>query len=197
MKSCLMCRTDQENVTVVEVAPATWNGFNNFAEVCETCRASRKFKQSARPKKSTTRVAKAAAEEQKPEAAEVPAETPAATIRIMHRRTGAVLHEVPSHTLAQASLGGAVLSGADLQNAALRGADLLRADLRLADLAGADLRGADLRGVNFRGADLRGADLREARLAQADFSHALFDAQTRWPQGYGPAVRQRSGVRAG
>jgi hypothetical protein len=200
-----MCRTDQENVTVVEVAPATWNGFNNFAEVCDTCHESRKFKTSARPKKPGTRVTKASAAAAVVAAAAAaekaltdPPPAPGTTVQITHRRTGVVLHTVLSPTLAHAPLSGAVLSGADLQNATLRGADLLRADLRLADLAGADLRGADLRGVNFRGADLRGTDLREARLAQADFSHVLYDAQTRWPQGYGPtAARQRTGLRAG
>ena len=170
---------------MVQVAPATWNGFNDFADVCAECQVSRKFKTSAKPKKApaggvpasrgTRTVPAAGAKDAQPK-----------SIHITHRRTGAVLQTVESHTLAQASLAEAVLSGADLQYAVLRGADLHQADLRLADLAGADLRGADLRGVNLRGADLRGTDLREARLYRADLNHAIYDARTRWPAGFDP-----------
>lgn len=191
MKSCAMCRTDQEEVNVVVVAPATWNDFNNFAEVCTDCQNSRKFKQAARPKVAAAKKAAQKAAD----AAEVEMENsgvkPVPKIEVRHRRTGVVLHTLEARTLDNATLSGASLSGADLQNASLRGAVLLKADLHLADLSNADLRGADLRGVNFRGADLRGTDLRDTKLIQADLNHVLHDVDTRWPAGYQPVGARR------
>jgi hypothetical protein len=184
VKHCLMCATDKEDVSMVQVAPATWNGFNDFAEVCAECQTTRRFKMWAKSKKPKPTVL---AGTDPNEAVNGKPAQPSA-VRITHRRTGALLHLVDSPTLAQAALSNASLSGADLQHAAMRGADLHRADLHLADLAGADLRGADMRGVNLRGADLRGTDLRDARLYRADLSHVLYDAETRWPAGFEPGV---------
>ncbi len=178
MKNCVMCGTEKEDVSMMQVTPATWNGFNNFAEVCGDCQKTSRFK--AKPKTAKS-IAQAAAD-----AAPVAAGSGKPSTHITHKKTGALLCTVEAHSLAGAQLGEATLSGADLQHAVLRGADLHRADLRLADLREADLRGADLRGVNLRGADLRGTDLREARLYKADLSHALYDTGTRWPADYDP-----------
>jgi uncharacterized protein YjbI with pentapeptide repeats len=184
VKNCSMCGTEKEDVVVVQVAPATWNGFNNFAEVCEACRATKRFKANSTPKRLA-----GTASSGTPNAPDAVV----GALEIVHRRTGAVLSVIESGTLTGAVLTGVVLSGADLRHAVMRDADLHRADLHLADLAGADLRGADLRGVNLRGADLRGVDLRDARMNRADLSHALYDGSTRWPSGFDPRV---SGARA-
>jgi hypothetical protein len=186
MNTCIMCETESSTVVVVRVAPATWNGFHDFATVCGECQTSRRFKlwsRGTRPKAAPKTAAGAAA----PEA--TPAAEPAGqSYQINHRRTGALLHVVAGQTLAGASLRNAALSGADLQRTRLGGADLLRADLHLADLSEADLRGADLRGVNLRGADLRGTDFRDARLQKADIRDAVYNAETHWPQGYDPVA---------
>jgi hypothetical protein len=185
MKICTMCAKEQEEISAVQVVPATWNGFNNFATVCAPCQETRRFKTWA---KTVTAKARASASAAERAATITPSTEPQrpAEVQIAHRQTGALLHTVASHTLAGADLCGAALSSANLQHAGLRGTDLHRADLHLADLAGADLRGADLRAVNFRGADLRGADLREARLNRADLNHSLYDARTQWPSGFDP-----------
>lgn len=186
MKNCAMCGEPREDVSTVQVAPATWNGFHNFADVCATCQESRRFKLLAKavPARAKAKAAAAAAAEianRGPDSG-----TSSSAVQIAHRRTGVVLMNVDSGALAGADLSGAALSGADLQNAALRNANLQKADLHLADLNGADLRGADLRAVNFRGADLRGADLRETRLHRADLNHCLYNDDTRWPAGFDP-----------
>jgi hypothetical protein len=59
---------------------------------------------------------------------------------------------------------------------ALRGRDLRGADLAGAFLVNTDLSDTDLRGVDLTGADLDGACLRDA----------IYDAQTRWPEGFEP-----------
>lgn len=68
---------------------------------------------------------------------------------------------------------------------ALRGVDLRGEDMRGACLVGADLSHSDLRGVDLTGADLENACLRGA----------LYDAQTRWPDGFEP--RRHGAVRVG
>jgi uncharacterized protein YjbI with pentapeptide repeats len=168
MKHCTLCGETRENVSVLPVAPATWNAFNNFAEVCAECVAA--------PLNRTRLKAPAAA---KPVV--VSEETSRHQVTVSHRRTGAVLLVVEGRTLARSTMEGASLNGADLQHADLTGANLLRADLRLADLSGADLRGADLRGATLRGADLRGANLSSAKLNKADLHSARFDQYTGWP----------------
>ena len=185
IKTCMMCGKDSDEIAVLQVVAATWNGFNNFAEVCPPCQESRKFKMWQKALNS------GAAKAARSAALTAVTATPGVPLRsvevlIAHRQTGAVLHTVASGTLNGAQLGAAALSGAALRGVSLRGADLLKADLHLADLAGADLRGADLRAVNFRGADLRGADLREARLSQADLHFSIYDNWTRWPTGFDP-----------
>ena len=105
------------------------------------------------------------------------------------------------------------MRGADLRHAnlgldnlggttSLRGVDLSGADLRDACLEGADLTGAKLVGADLRGVSavchvpgkqtcLYGADLSEARLAGADLKTALYDMETRFPQGFDP---QKAGM---
>lgn len=188
MKRCILCETESEAVDVLQVAPATWNGFHDFASVCTHCQGTRKFKLWTKPAGpiKAKRLAAAAAAAALAEPAPDPSVPAAPSLQIAHRRTGALLHSVASDTLAGASLRSAALAGANLQRAGMQGADLLKADLQLADLKGADLKGADMRGVNLRGADLRGADFREARMQKADINHALYDDATRWPSGFDP-----------
>jgi hypothetical protein len=62
--------------------------------------------------------------------------------------------------------GGLRLRGRDL-----RGEDLVDAFLSYADLSDTDLRGVDLRGADLEGAFLLGA---------------IYDANTRWPEGFDP-----------
>jgi hypothetical protein len=183
MKTCVLCTNPKEDATTIEVLPATWNGFTNYAEVCGECRESRRFKLWARSTATKTRTRAAAAI-----AAQVPVPVLPAEIQIAHRTTGALLHTVEATTLTGVNLRGAALSGADLQHASMRGANLQRVDLHLADLGGADLRESDLRAGNLRGADLRGADLRDTQLRGADLSHCLYDGRTRWPAGFDPAT---------
>lgn len=186
MKTCRMCQTDKEDVVMVAVAPATWNGFNNFAEVCGTCRESRKFKTWSRTGTSRTKAATVAAANADGEGAAPTAAPAGKQTLISHRQTGALLFKHEGGSLAGADLSSQNLASADLRNGELRGANLSQCDLHLADLHGADLRGTDLRAVNFRGADLRGADLREARMHRADLRHSLYDEQTLWPAGFDP-----------
>ena len=189
MKTCGLCGEDREDVSGTPVAPAGWNGFNNFAEVCAECQQSRKFKMWGKTitakAAATARVKLDTGSPTPPSEPGKPAVRPA-EVQIAHRRTGVLLYTVAHGSLVGAKLVGLTLSGADLQHRGMRGADLHRADLRLANLAGADLRGADLREVNLRGADLRGTDLREARLHRADVGLSLYDDGTRWPVGYDP-----------
>lgn len=178
IRTCTLCGNDKEDVPLVSVTPATWNGFNSVAMVCTECQGSRRFmmwaKTGAAKKKAAASVAVV---EEKPA-------TP--TTLISHRRTGALLHTVASGSLTESKLSGMALVGADLQHASMRGADLHKADLRMADLSGADLRGADLRGVNLRGADLRGTDFRNARMHRAEISDAIYDTGTLWPADFDP-----------
>lgn len=130
-------------------------------------------------------------------------------LQIRHRETGLVLHRVNSEVLEGAVLKGLELrcadfsrqrlhhvnfEGTDLTSADLRGADLRGAEMGGAELLGADLTGADLRDVNLRGANLgrailRGASLTGAKLWGADLTGAVYDIQTRWPDGFDPPSR--------
>lgn len=72
-------------------------------------------------------------------------------------------------------------------------ATLERADLRGANLGGANLRGLSLRAASLQGACLGGAELRHADLRGADLTDAgiegaVFDATTRWPEGFDAAA---------
>jgi hypothetical protein len=175
MKLCQLCGQEQEQVSTLAVAPATWNGFNHFASVCAACQASTKNRTRLRPASKGTVVKQDAAA-----AAAAPGST-----TISHRRTGATL-QVVEGPLARAELTGAALNGAHLAGANMPGAILKKADLRLSDLTGADLRGADLRGADLRGADLRSTDLREARLDRANLQSTRCDGMTNWPEGFDP-----------
>src|SRR5688500_3727607 len=170
MKLCMLCGQEKEEVSTLVVPPATWNQFNNFATVCAECAAATKNRTRLRlsPKKGLAQA----------DAPEGP------HITISHRRSGAILKQVPGTTLQNADLSNIALNGADLQHVSLNGANLAKTDLRLADLQGADLRNADLRGTNFRSADLRDADLRGARLDGADLRDARCSGGTQWPDGY-------------
>ncbi|MFT5680934.1 MAG: hypothetical protein ACI8RZ_001840 [Myxococcota bacterium] len=98
-------------------------------------------------------------------------------------------------------LRGADMRGTDLENADLRGADLTDADLRgsmlrgvrldaailtRADLRGAMLTRASLRGADLSEADLGGTDMREASLDHAVLRGAIWNEDTRWPEGMSP-----------
>src|SRR5687768_8553465 len=116
MKTCMMCGTNKEDVTMAQVSPATWNGFNNFAEVCADCQTTTRFKTGARAasgkaKAGAARAADADAAADAAATAAAESGVPVgATIQITHRRTGVLLHTVESHTLAGAALSGAALS---------------------------------------------------------------------------------------
>lgn len=183
MKHCLLCDRDEDSAGMVAVIPATWNRFNNFAEVCEPCRQTRKFQTWARSAARTSLKASVLADAapHRDLAAEAAGPT---QVEITHRQTGALLHTVIAKSLEGSSLPLAMLSSANLRHAGLRGANLKGADLHLADLTGADLRATDLRTANLRGADLRGADLRESRLQRADLRNSLYDDDTHWPVGF-------------
>ncbi|MBT7095797.1 DUF4440 domain-containing protein, partial [Candidatus Poribacteria bacterium] len=66
------------------------------------------------------------------------------------------------------------------------GADLARTDLNGFDFRGEDLSGADLSRSNLVGSDLRGADLDGADLTGTRIRTTLYDAETRFPQGFDP-----------
>ena len=90
--------------------------------------------------------------------------------------------------LAGATLRGADLLRASLQDANLEEADLSAADLTLAHLQNTNLAKADLRGANLfegslQGADLTGANLRGATLEEPGYGRAMFDANSRLPDG--------------
>jgi hypothetical protein len=78
------------------------------------------------------------------------------------------------------------LSGAKLSGAVLHAAKLVKANLQGADLRNADLTNAALPGANFHAAKLQGTILTGADLARAELKDALYDAQTRWPDGFDP-----------
>jgi hypothetical protein len=183
MKLCALCQLDQVTTEAVAVMPATWNGFNSIANVCEPCQQTRKFKTWARTAATKARQ-KSAMPVSHTDTIPVPGVEAVVKVEITHRQTGALLHTVEAKSLAGSALSRAALCNANLHHAEMRGADLRWADLHLADLRGADLRSADLRAGNLRGTDLRAADLREARLHGADLRHSLHDEDTQWPAGF-------------
>jgi uncharacterized protein YjbI with pentapeptide repeats len=81
--------------------------------------------------------------------------------------------------LSRARLAGAMLRSTRLVKANMEGVDLRNADLTSAVVPGANLRNAKLQGATLTGADLKGADLKGA----------LYDEQTRWPDGFNPQER--------
>ena len=50
-----MCMRDQEDVSLIQVVPMTWTGFNNYVEVCSQCRASEPYAKLLKQKKIITR----------------------------------------------------------------------------------------------------------------------------------------------
>ena len=78
------------------------------------------------------------------------------------------------------------LRNANLRDTDLSGADLRGANLRGADISDASLQGADLRWANLSKAHLFGADLFGANLSEANSRAAIWDSNTKWPQGFTP-----------
>lgn len=102
-------------------------------------------------------------------------------------------------SLENAKLGGADLCGLDLRdakatNASFKGADLCAAnfgraalesaDFSFSDLSYAKFQGAILRGSTLTGADLSAVDFSDADLSDAILAGALYDSETKWPQGF-------------
>lgn len=79
------------------------------------------------------------------------------------------------------NLNGSVLRRANLSHANLIMADLANSDLREVNLSYADLRGALLERTNLAGSNLSGA-----QLEQVNLTNALYNDQTRWPEGFTP-----------
>src|SRR5262249_19616597 len=98
-------------------------------------------------------------------------------------------------------LRGASFRGADLRRAKLLNVRAARADFTEArlgrarmspcDLRGASFANADLTGAHLDFADVRGADFSSACLGRAVLSHATYDEQTRWPEGFQPLSTMR------
>jgi hypothetical protein len=59
MRRCVLCTRDGEDVTLIQVAPAAWTGFNNFVGVCAECQTSEIFKKRVKQKKAVPRPAPA------------------------------------------------------------------------------------------------------------------------------------------
>src|SRR5688572_11391544 len=102
VKHCIMCAKDRQNeeVSMVQVLPATWNGFNNFAEVCGECQGSRRFLVWAKSIKPSARAAAAASASAAAPSTAVKDASAAESVQVTHRRTGALLHTVAGATLA-------------------------------------------------------------------------------------------------
>jgi uncharacterized protein YjbI with pentapeptide repeats len=98
-------------------------------------------------------------------------------------------------------LGGTNLKEADLRKARFVGSRCSKACFDGARLGQASLRGCNLRGVTFHNADLSGADLQYAELLGADLStarldgvqlaNAVYDDQTRFPEGFRPPAEMK------
>ena len=69
------------------------------------------------------------------------------------------------------------------------GADLSLASVMDAKLVRADLTGANLHTTDMRGADLRGANLGRTDLGSVHLLGAVYNARTRWPEGFEPQPR--------
>ena len=57
VRRCVMCMKDQEQVSLIQVVPMTWTGFNNYVEVCAACRASEPYQKLVKQKKIVKRAA--------------------------------------------------------------------------------------------------------------------------------------------
>ena len=78
------------------------------------------------------------------------------------------------------------LGSSDLRNANLSFSDLENAVLGLADLENASLGRCSLRSAHLEGANLRDAFLEHAELDGVHLEQAIYNAKTRWPEGYAP-----------
>jgi uncharacterized protein YjbI with pentapeptide repeats len=97
------------------------------------------------------------------------------------------------------------LSGSDFTGSDLYGSILIETDMSQCRMQGVDLRYSHIDDVSFRGADLRNArfswdevggrlvlhaaDFTGANLEGADFSGAVYDDATIFPEGFDPAQR--------
>ena len=57
MRRCVMCMEDQEEISLIQVVPMTWTGFNNYVEVCAQCQDSEPYRKLLKQKKIITRAA--------------------------------------------------------------------------------------------------------------------------------------------
>ena len=57
MRRCVMCMEDQEEISLIQVVPMTWTGFNNYVEVCADCRDSAPYQKLIKQKKIIKRAA--------------------------------------------------------------------------------------------------------------------------------------------
>lgn len=98
------------------------------------------------------------------------------------------LHEaqLPRADLTRATLRTVLLSGANLAGAKLHRTALDGAELKNADLTGANLTAARLIGADLTGAKLIDANLIAAHLTDAKLDGILYNAATRWPEGFAP-----------
>jgi hypothetical protein len=51
MKRCALCKYEKEILSMVQVAPATWNGFQNYVDICADCQASEGYQKMIKQKK--------------------------------------------------------------------------------------------------------------------------------------------------
>jgi len=72
----------------------------------------------------------------------------------------------------------------DLSFAKLCDANLSGTNLSYADLSGTDFQGADLRRASLRGTKLEMANLEGADMRYCDVYDAVYDSETRWPDGF-------------
>lgn len=107
--------------------------------------------------------------------------------------------------LERISFDGSDLQGSDFSGADLYGAFLSDSNFDSCIFVQADLRSAFMYRVNFRNADMRGArfsldqmggalvlravDFSNANLDEADFTGALYDSDTIFPNGFNPEER--------
>ncbi|MCC2670959.1 MAG: hypothetical protein K0Q72_3430 [Armatimonadetes bacterium] len=51
MKRCILCKYEKDLVSMVQVAPAGWNGFQNYVDICADCQASETYQKMIKQKK--------------------------------------------------------------------------------------------------------------------------------------------------
>jgi len=105
-----------------------------------------------------------------------------AALTVIGRRVVLVISRGPN--LAEAHIPNADLTAANLSRA-----NLNRAALNGAKLIGTNLTRADLSGANLSSANLSYADLSGANLTAANLTDAIFNMETRFPEGFNPSER--------